>query len=168
MRGKLWISSILTAALAAAILPNPILAQPAPAPLAADPVQQAVTDLGNARLSPEARAAAARRLVAARSQPSRQATVGILSDSRIPDSQAAVAQALADAPTPDRDPSFVDPLFTMLQTPGTPGLKAAQALGIYKIGPAHDKQVLPRLIGTATGAAAVRTDTIRANATLGG
>ena len=101
-----------------------------------------------------------------RSQPSRQATVGILSDSRIPDSQAAVAQALADAPTPDRDPSFVDPLFTMLQTPGTPGLKAAQALGIYKIGPAHDKQVLPRLIGTATGAAAVRTDTIRANATL--
>jgi HEAT repeat protein len=134
-------------------------AQPAPAAAVPDPVQSSLAVLSNVRAAPEARLAAAKRLVAVRSPQSRDAVVQLLRDSR---NQTAVAQALADNPDPDL--SFVDPLFQMLQLPGSTGLAAAQALGTYKAGDNHER-VLQELVNYARGGAGVH-ESARANATL--
>jgi HEAT repeat protein len=165
LRGKFWISSILAAAVSAAVLPQSVHAQPAPVAVAGDPVQSTISVLRDSRASTEARNAAAKRLVAIRSDQSRAAIVDVLSDGRIPASQIAIAQALADDLSPDRDPSFVAPLITLLKFPGLPGLKATQALAIYNIG--NNNPVLIQLIGMARGTSGdVRSETARANATL--
>jgi len=169
LRGRFWISSVIAAAISAAVLPRSGFSQPAdqagtsgtpvPAPSAPDPL----TVLTNSRASAEARNAAARKLVAAHSPDSRRHILELLSDSRAPLTQAAVAQALADDPDPD--PAFVEPLFTMLAAPGLPGVAARQALGIYRTGDVRGR-ILATLISDATGASGIRSEFLRPNATL--
>src|SRR5438874_402711 len=72
LRGKFWITSILAAAIGAALLPQPSFAQPAPAPPSADSIQQSRDVLSNPRVGPEARNAAARKLVGMHSPQARQ------------------------------------------------------------------------------------------------
>ena len=174
MRGKFWISSILAAAVSAALPPEVIHAQPAPAQPATpsptatvDPIQQALAALSDLRTPPDPRiSVAAARLVAMRTPQSRAAIRQVLMDNRVPQSQIAVAQALADDPDPDRDPGYVDPLFTMLSGPISSGIAAAQTLGIYKVGSEH-AQVLTQLINTAKGVGTIRSsDSARCAATI--
>jgi HEAT repeat protein len=160
-----WISTIVATVLGAAVPSQSLLAQPAPAPAAADAVPQDVAVLTNPKSSQDQLNAAARNLVARRTDQSRDAIRNILSDPNLQPSQVAVAQALADDPDPQ--PAFKDPLFVMLASNVTSsGLAAAEALGTYKTGPIHG-EVLNRLQANATGGGPVRTEQSRRMAITG-
>jgi HEAT repeat protein len=114
-----------------------------------DLVQKCVTTLGDTNATVDQRQGAAKVLVSVRTAQSRGAVSNVLLGLQLPQSQIAVARALADEPDPQG--AFIQPLFTMLDgSQGSPSLgnAAAEALGIYK----NDANVLTTLANTATGA----------------
>ncbi len=148
-RGKFWISTMLATAICAGYVPQFVLGQPAAEPAGAgDSIQKSIATLTNDNATIDQRQGAARVLVSLRTAQSRGKVSDVLRDIRFPQSQIAVARALADDPDPDG--SFKYPLFTMLEgSHGSPslGIAAAEALGIYK----NDSRVVTDLAKYATG-----------------
>ncbi len=170
MSRKLWTSAVLLAAVAGTGAFTPVYStaqttSPAAAPTTTPtrpPAFDAASVLTDGNAPSAQRDEAARRLLSRHTEESRKLLLQVLVDPNA-NGQGAVARALAEDTQPD--PSFIDPLFPLLQNRELAAY-AGRALSGYKNVP----EVLTRLISLATirpsASEWTRTAAIRAIGTM--